>query len=275
MNLRRFRDTDCLVTGASSGIGRAIAMHLAQAGARVVLTARSRERLKAVADFIHSNTPGQAWVVPADLTSDSARIELLQSVAEIHHGKLDLAVHSAGIGAYGRLESHNLQVLRYLVELNLIATVALLQGELPLLRKSTHPAVIQIGSIAARRGLPGRPEYSASKHAVAGLIEAVRAEWAIDRIHLLLVNPGFTATEFERNVMVDTSFLKTQHLRSMSADEVARASLRALAKRKNELTLTARGSALLTVNRIVPRLVDWGFGCWTRKLYARHLPRNA
>ena len=125
-----------------------------------------------------------------------------------------------------------------------------------------------IGSIVARRGLPGRSEYSASKFAVAGFTEAIRAEWARDGIDVLLLNPGFTATEFERNLVVDTAVYKTDHRRTMTADRVARATLRALARGRNEVTLSAPGRLLLLVNRLAPRFVDWGLGRWTRRLYA-------
>jgi short-subunit dehydrogenase len=138
---------------------------------------------------------------------------------------------------------------------------------LPLLRKGREPALCNIGSIVARRGLPGRSEYSASKFAVAGFTEAIRAEWARDGIGVLLLNPGFTATEFEKNVAIDTAVYKTDHRRTMTAEAVAKATLRALEKRKKEVTLSSQGSLLLLSNRLLPRMVDWGLGRWTKKLY--------
>ena len=81
----------------------------------------------------------------------------------------------------------------------------------PLLRRGDRPSLVNLGSIVARRGLPGRSEYSASKFAVAGFTESIRAEWAKFGIHVLLLNPGFTATEFEQNLVVDTARVPTDH----------------------------------------------------------------
>ena len=137
-----------------------------------------------------------------------------------------------------------------------------------MLRRGRRPALCNIGSIVARRALPGRSAYSASKFAVAGFTDAIRAEWARDGIHVLLLNPGFTATEFEKNVVVDTAIYKTDHRRTMTASSVALATLRALERSKSEVTLSAPGRLLLLANRLAPRFVDWGLSRWTRRLYA-------
>ena len=131
------------------------------------------------------------------------------------------------------------------------------RGVLPLLRKGRTPALCNIGSIVARRGLPGRSEYAASKFAVAGFTEAIRAEWWRDGIDVLLMNPGFTATEFEKNLVIHTAVYKTEHRRTMTAEFVAEATLRALERGKKEVTLSGPGRFLLLVNRVrppVPRL---------------------
>ena len=265
-----FRGARCLVTGASSGIGAAFARLLAAEGARVVLTGRSTDRLSAVAiELIDSGaSPGDVVAVAADLTDPDDRRMLLSEASDRLGGALDLVVNAAGVGAYGRFESHEPSVLRDLLEINVIALAEICRGALPMLRRGDHPSLLNVGSIVARRGLPGRPEYSASKFAVAGLTEAIRAEWAIDGIHVLLLNPGFTTTAFERNLVVHTAIYRTESHRSMSPDEVARAGHDALLRGRNELTLTPRGRLLLAFNRFLPRFVDWGFGRWTRRLYA-------
>jgi short-subunit dehydrogenase len=127
--------------------------------------------------------------------------------------------------------------------------------------------LVNIGSIVARRALPGRSEYSASKFAVAGFTESIRAEWAKYGIHVLLLNPGFTATEFERNLIVDTARVATAHKRVMTADEVAARTLEAVLRGRNEVTLTAEGRWLLLVNRLAPRFVDAGFARFTRRVF--------
>lgn len=273
MPRRSLADARCLVTGASSGLGRALAETLARAGARVVATGRSGDRLGELARRLESEglPAGQVLPVAADLTRDDERARLIEAVTKHFDGALDLAVQGAGVGAYGRFLSHDPSVLRRIFEINFFAVAETARSLYPLLRRSDDPAMVVLGSIVARRGLPGRSEYSASKHAVAGFIEAIRAEWRRDRIHVLLVNPGFTRTEFESNLLVDTAVYPVSNRRTMSPDDVARRTLRALARRKNEVTFSTGGRALLLVNRLLPRFVDWGLGRWTRKLYSDKL----
>jgi len=268
MPRRTFRDARCLVTGASSGLGRSLAEHLARAGARVILTGRSADRLDGViAGLVAGGVDRSALIsVSADLTLAADRRRVLDIAGE-RLGALDLAINAAGVGAYGHFETHDESVLRRLFEVNFFALAELSRGVLPLLRLGESPALINIGSIVARRALPGRPEYSASKFAVAGLTEALRAEWAKYGISILLVNPGFTATSFERNLVIDNAVYKTSHRRTMTADQVATATLRALTHGRHEVTLTRPGRILLMANRLLPRLVDWGFHRWTLRLY--------
>lgn len=266
---RTFQDARCLVTGASSGLGRALVEVLVRAGARVVLTGRSVERLDAVARGLIAGgaRPESLDRVVADLTRDDDRRRLFEITTD-RLGALDLVINSAGVGAYGRFESHDESVLREVFEINLFALAEVCRAALPLLRLGDRPALVNLGSIVARRALPGRPEYSASKFAVAGLTESLRAEWAIDGISVLLVNPGFTATAFESNLVVDTAIYKTDSHRKMTAEQVALSTLRALRLGRHELALSPDGRLLLMVNRLMPRFVDWCLGRWTRQLYA-------
>jgi short-subunit dehydrogenase len=266
---RDFRGARCLITGASSGLGEAIALLLAREGARLVLTGRSEDRLARVRERAQRAASPEASIlaVAADLTR-AEDLDRLFVAVDNHLGALDLVVNAAGVGAYGRFESHDSAVLRQIVEINLIALAEVCRRSLPLLRQGDRASLVNIGSVVARRGLPGRAEYSASKFAVAGLTEALRAEWTIDGIHVLQVNPGFTTTAFEQNLVANTAIYQTPHLRSMTADQVADAVLHSLLRRKNEVTLTWLGRLLLGFNRISPRFVDWGLGRWAKRLYA-------
>lgn len=270
MPRRNYRDARCLVTGASMGLGRALAEELVRRGARVILAARSVDRLREVADgLIAAGAPPENVLpFPADVTLAEDRADLFRFASDEFSGALDLLVNNAGIGAYGRFESHDESVVRRLFEINVFALIEMCRGALPMLRRGRAPAVCNIGSIVARRGLPGRSEYSASKFAVAGFTEAIRAEWARDGIDVLLVNPGFTATEFDRNLAADTAIWKTDGRRTMTPEYVANATLRALARGRHEITLSAPGRILLLFNRFTPRFLDRGLNRWTKHLYA-------
>jgi short-subunit dehydrogenase len=263
-----FDGARCLVTGASSGLGRAIAGHLVRAGADVLLTGRSLDRLDATArDLIAEGVgPESVPVVAADLTREDGRADVIRSAEDRFEG-LDLVVNAAGVGATGHLDTHDPSVFRTLFEINVFALVEMSRLSLPLLRRGDRPSLVNIGSIVARRALPGRSEYSASKFAVAGFTEAIRAEWTKYGIHVLLLNPGFTATEFERNLVVDTARVATAQKRLMTADQVAARTLKAILRGQNELTLTAEGRLLLLVNRLAPRFVDAGFARFTRRVF--------
>jgi short-subunit dehydrogenase len=239
---RRYRRWDgarCLVTGASSGLGRAIAEHLVRAGAWVVLTGRSTERLGAVRQHLIAGgaDPRRIIPVPADLTVDADRRRLFDDVAD-HLAALDLVINNAGVGAAGPFHTHDPDVLRQVFEINVFAMAEVCRSALPLLALGHRPTLVNVGSIVARRGLPGRAEYAASKFAVTGFTESLRVEWRRFGIHVLQVNPGFTDTPFDRNAVVNTARYSVAHYRVMSAEAVATATIEAIGRRKREITLT-------------------------------------
>ena len=274
---RSWDSARCLITGASSGLGKALAEHLVRAGAHVVLTGRSAERLQAVAQGLigEGADPTRIIVIPADLTNDMERRELFTRLA-VHFDALDLVVNTAGVGAAGPFETHDPTVLRKVFEINVFALAEVCRASLPLLARGHQPALVNMGSIVARRGLPGRAEYSASKFAVTGLTEALRLEWRRFGVHILQVNPGFINTPFDQHAIVNTARYSVAHLRTISADTVATNILQACGRQKREIVLTWRGNLLLTVNSIAPRFVDWGFTRWLFMYYPRvPVPRTS
>lgn len=270
MSRQRFADARGLVTGASSGLGRALAKQLARAGARLVVTGRSLDRLTDLVSQLESEgiAPGRVVPFAADLTIEEERQRLLAFVDEQYDGAIDLVVQSAGVGAYGRFLSHDPPVLRRIFEINFFAVAELTRELAPLLMRGRNPSMIVLGSIVARRSLPGRSEYSASKHALAAFVDAVRAEWSTEKIHILLVNPGFTQTSFDQNLLIDTAIFPVADRRRTSAEDVARKTLRALERGRNEVTFSPGGRTLILVHRLFPWFVNWAFGRWTRRLYS-------
>ncbi len=224
MNRRRsFEGARCLVTGASSGLGQAIAEHLVRAGASVVLTGRSLNRLEATARALVSGGARDDAViaVDADLTEDEGRSKVIHVAAD-RFGALDLVVNAASVSATGHFDTHDPSVLRRVFEINVFALIELTRAVLPLLRQGDRPSLVNLGSILARRAMPGRSEYSASKFAVAGFTESIRAEWSRFGIHVLLLNPGVASTEFENNLVADPSRISAQRQPAMTPDQVAR-----------------------------------------------------
>lgn len=266
---RSWRETRALVTGASSGLGRAIAEDLVRRGATVVLTGRSLARLEeTAAELIRGGAdPGRVIVEPADLTVQTDRDRLFEIVRD-RLGALDLLVNNAGVGATGQFDTHDAWVLRRVFEINFFAMAEVSRAALPFLSAGVEPAMLVMGSINARRGLPGRVEYSASKFAVSGFVESLRIEWRRYGIHILQVNPGFSATPFDENAVVKTARVSVADWRTASPESVAAAALRGVEKKKREITLTGKGRMLVLANRFLPRFVDWGLSRWL----LRHFP---
>src|SRR5207249_6951021 len=123
-------------------------------------------------------------------------------------------------------------------EVNFFGLTDTTRACLPLLKRGTKPAIVNISSIAAKRGIPARSEYSASKFAVQGFSEALRAELAKDGIDVLVVNPGLTQTNFSKNMIEQKALVPMDHLRGMSAEDVARQTIKAIEKGRHETCLT-------------------------------------
>lgn len=243
-----------LITGASQGIGRALAEAAAAKGAKVLAAARSVELLDELAAQVRAKG-GTLETVQADVTSPDDRQHMADAALR-HFGGLDILVNNAGIGATGQFIEADPDRLRKIFEVNFFGTTETTRVLLPLLRKGTKPAIVNISSIAAKRGIPSRSEYSASKFAVQGFSEALRAELAKDDIDVLVVCPGLTQTNFSRNMIEQKARLQMDHMRGMTAEEAAQHTLKAIERGTNEVVLTFQGKLLAFVSRFFPRLAD-------------------
>jgi short-subunit dehydrogenase len=243
-----------LITGASQGIGKALAEAAARRGARVLAAARSEALLTELAQQVRS-AGGTIETVTADVTSSADRRGMVEA-AQRHFGGLDVLVNNAGVGATGHFAEVSPERLRTIMEVNFFGLTETTRACLPLLRQGQTPALVNISSIAGKRGIPARSEYSASKFAVQGFSEALRAELAKDGIDVLVVCPGLTQTNFSKNMLEQKARLQMDHLRGMTPEDVARATLRSLERGRNEVCLTLSGRLLVFVSRFFPRLAD-------------------
>jgi short-subunit dehydrogenase len=254
-----------LVTGASSGIGRAIAELAARRGARVMLAARSCDVLVQTAESL-AREGCDVTVQCGDVTKDEDRDRMMASVVRALGG-LDILINNAGILATGHFSEASPLRLRQVMETNFFAAAELMRAAIPLLRHGHDPCIVNIASITGRRGVPARPEYSASKFALVGLSEAVRAELAKDGIHVLVVNPCFVNTPLENNTLESKARREWQDRKLIAPEFVAEQTLKAIRKRRHEVTIGGNGKALLLMNRFFPRLVDRLMARYVRRLY--------
>jgi short-subunit dehydrogenase len=243
-----------LITGASQGIGRALALAAARRGARVLAAARSDNLLRELA--AEASAAGRLLeTVVADVTSAEDRQRMV-AAARLCFGGLDVLVNNAGIGATGHFAEVSPERLRKIMEVNFFGLAETTRVFLPVLRGGSKPAVVNISSVAGKRGIPARSEYSASKFAVQGFSEALRAEVAKDGIDVLLVCPGLTQTNFSHNMLEQKARLQLDHMRGMTAEQAALATLRAIERGRNETVLTFQGKLIALVSRLFPRLAD-------------------
>ena len=227
-----------LVTGASQGIGRAIALMAAKRGSRVLACARKMDLLEELAVEARADG-GVLEPVKADVADAEGRRHMAAE-AERLFGGLDILINNAGIGATGHFADSDPETLRQIMEVNFFGSTETTRTLLPLLQKGNSAAVVNISSIVGKRALPARGLYSASKFAMEGWSQAIRGEFAKDNIDVIVVNPGLTQTNFSQNMLVQKAKVQMDHMRGMTPEEVAEATLRALEKGTNDVHLTGR-----------------------------------
>jgi short-subunit dehydrogenase len=254
MARREIRYSRAVITGASSGIGRALALELARQGAELVITARREDRLCAVANEI-SALGGQSQHVVGDLCVPETRAAVIQAVQQ-RFGGLDILVNNAGVGALGLFEHADAERLRRVMEVNFFSLVEMTRLALPLLRRGTNPMLVNISSIIGHRGVPYNSEYCASKFAVRGFSESIRAELTRHGIDVLVVCPGTTETEFFDQVVQRTGEPTWPEHTAVSAEHVARQIVRAMRRGSREIIPYGWGKILCWLNRLSPRLMD-------------------
>jgi short-subunit dehydrogenase len=264
--VRDLRGSRMLITGASSGIGRSLAEQAAREGARVAVTARSADKLE---ELVVRLTAAGADVtaIPADLTSDAERRRLLEVVTG-HFGGLDVLVNNAGVASAGHFADGTEAVLRQVMEVNFFAPAELMRLALPALMRGRQPVILNVASMCGRRGMPAWSEYSASKFALCGLTEALRAEFARFDVDVLLVVPGLTSSDLSRHMLRDEARMKIDFSHSMKVDDAARSILDALRRNRSETVLGSDARWMLLANRFFPRWVDYLIARRIRRLYA-------
>jgi short-subunit dehydrogenase len=237
-----------LLTGGSSGVGRALAIELAARGAAVFATARRGELLATLA------ADGRIASLDGDLTSADFRRELV-AAAVTNLGGIDIVVAAAGSGAIGRFADADPATLRQVMEIDFFASAELVRLALPELFKSPDPAIVLVGSILGLHPLPLHTDYCAAKAALHALAGTLRAELAPSGIDVLLAKLGPTASEFWDSLLVGDRPAWSRG-RQLDADTTARAIIAALERRRGTVYpgFSAKGFALAA--RFCPRLID-------------------
>lgn len=242
-----------VITGASSGIGAALALEVARRGGNLVLGSRTGKTDPALSNFTV-----KVLHVITDVSGQESCKKLIEKAVE-EFGRIDILINNAGISMRAIFEEVDLEVLHKLMDTNFWGTVYCTKYALPWLLKSKG-SLVGISSIAGYKGLPGRTGYSASKFAMQGFLEVVRIENMKKGLHVLIACPGFTTSNI-RNVALSkdgTSQGETplDEGKLMSAEAVAKAVCDATENRKERLTLTFQGKLTVLLNKFFPKFMD-------------------
>lgn len=247
--LKSFADRWALVTGASSGLGAEFARQLAGLGMHLVLVARRRESMDALAAELRQQHATKCLVVPLDLTEPGAIDELTNACRDAA-GPIELLVNNAGFGIVGDVDSADRDQIQRMLRLNVIAVTELIYRHLPEMLANRSGAVINMSSLAGLEPVAYMGAYAASKAYVLHLSEALAAEVRDRGVTVLAVCPGVTNTEFF-NVAGVSGWLK-KHA-AQEPDEVVREAIRALEKRRFHVVTGWRNKLLVWIARFASR----------------------
>ncbi|MEE3368366.1 MAG: SDR family NAD(P)-dependent oxidoreductase [Planctomycetota bacterium] len=245
-----------IITGASSGIGLALAKQLGKEGSRLLVTARREGRLRQLSDTISkAGKVTRPITVAGDITNLEVQEQIIET-AERDMGGLDILVNNAGLGALGPFSEATPERLRRILEVNFIAPVELTRKAIPLLRKGHNGLIVNVGSVLGHRAVPGKSEYCASKFALHGFSDSLRCELASQGIDVLLVSPSTTSSEFFDQVMTTSPSVKSSLHNAMPPEKVARRTMRAIQRGQHELILSTGGKLLVWIDRLCPPLAN-------------------
>jgi NADP-dependent 3-hydroxy acid dehydrogenase YdfG len=251
------------ITGASAGIGRATAVRLARDGASLVLCARRSDRLNEVAEEI-TRAGGEALAVVADVTRE-ADMDALVAAAVERFGRLDVMMCNAGFGIYGTIDSTAADQMRRVLDVNYMGTYLAARAALPVFRRQGRGHLIVISSIVGKRGVPYMGPYSATKFAQVGVAECLRAEVHGSDIHVTVVFPISTETEFFQVMTRESGHATVAKGPRQSADDVANAIARAIERPVPEVFPYRWSRWLGVLNAIAPGYCDQLVKKWGRK----------
>lgn len=247
-----------VITGASSGIGKALAQEMAQRGANVVLAARQYVTLCEITASLEKEYGIKALAIQADVSKEEDCETLIKQTI-LTFGKLDVLINNAGLSMRALFKDLDLSVLKNLMDVNFWGTVYCTKYALPEILKTTG-SIVAVSSIAGYRGLPGRTGYSSSKFAMNGFMESLRTELLKTGVHVMVACPGFTTSNIRVAALSqdgtahgETSMAEEK---MMTAEEVAQRICDGIEQKKRTLIMTRQGKLAVWVNKLFPAFAD-------------------
>jgi len=246
-----------IISGASSGIGKALAEEYSERGFKVVMAARNIEKLEEIASILRQNNP-DILTVKTDVSKEDQCENLIKETIE-KFGQIDILINNAGISMRALFDELDLKVIKNLMDVNFWGTVFCTKYALPYLLKS-QGSLVGVSSIGGYKGLPGRTGYSASKFAIHGFLEVLRIENLKKNLHIMIACPGFTSSNIRNTALGKDGSQQGESPRDeskmMSAEKVAIYIANAINKRKRSLILTSQGKMTVFLNKFIPNYLD-------------------
>lgn len=255
-----FRDKVVIITGASSGIGAATAREFAANGSKVMLAARSESKLAEIVSEIRARHEEASYVV-ADVSKEADCNNLIRKTVE-KYGTIHILINNAGISMRAVFDVVDLKVLHNLMDVNFWGTVYCTKYALPYLIENKG-SLVAVSSVAGFHGLPGRTGYSASKFAIHGFLETIRIENLKRGLHVMIIAPGFTASDIRKHALLadgsEQGSSPRHEEKLMSAETVAKWILKGIRKKKRTKIIPFIGKLTALLQRILPEMVDRGY----------------
>ncbi len=252
-----------IITGASSGIGQAVAAEFAGRGANVVLAARSRDKLNRLAADL-APLPGRALVVTTDVTESLSVEALVRKTAE-EFGSVDILINNAGVGLFAPIADGNVQNARYLFEVNFWGALHCIQTVTPYMVDQAGGHIVNVSSVAGHVSPPYMGMYAATKHALAAVSDALRIELGGKGVGVSTIYPGLTDTSFTENMLQEVEAPQIPPIaRFVGANVVARRIFQAVRWGLRDVYVSPEDIALVMADAALPQLLDLGMSFFMR-----------
>jgi len=252
--MHHFQDRVVWITGASSGIGAALAIEMAGAGARLVLSGRNHQALEKIQQRC-TRLGASAEILPFDIAQPDHVPEAARHLLD-HFGRLDLLVNNAGISQRSLVQNTRLSVDRRIMEINYFGNIALTKAVLPFMLQQGYGHIAVTTSIVGRFGFPLRSAYSASKHALYGFYESLRTELSGSGIHVTFITPGRIQTDISLHALNDQGdqqgVMDPGQARGMPVDRSARHIMKGLIKQKKEILVGGKELWMVFIYKFFP-----------------------
>lgn len=251
------KDQVVIITGGSSGIGKALAVAYAKGGAKVVITGRNEDRLNEVAAELDA-LKAPNLCLKLDVASEADNKLLVDETVKTF-GQINVLINNAGISMRALFEEIEVDVFKMVMDINFYGTLYATKYALPHILK-TKGSIVGVSSINGYRGTPARTAYTASKYAMNGFFESLRTEVMHRGVHVLVACPGFTGTNIRNAALTADGTSQGDSPRDegkmMTAEEVADGIIKAIKKRKRDIVFTTQGKLAVFLNKVIPGRMD-------------------